>query len=133
MKKVRIKEKLEKLRSEMAAVPQDAHAGPNIRDYMVGRWKPDGCDQDRRARARDITYLPHALMGRGVAGCKGGGAVHHDADGVWRPPAMVCMPAMRGGLQGAVWQRSISVPALLGPWLPVPARVDLEPNVEPHA
>jgi hypothetical protein len=71
--------------------------------------------------------------GPGMAGSKTDGAVHHDGDSLRRLPSLVCMPAMCMALPGAVRQRSLSVPVLLGHWLSFPARVPLEPNDMPDA
>ena len=68
-----------------------------------------------------------------MAASETGSADHHDGDSLRRPPSLVCMPAMREALPVAVRQRSISMPALLGRWLSLAARVPSEPNDQPDA
>jgi hypothetical protein len=56
-----------------------------------------------------------------VEGCKATGGLQNDGDGLWWPSALVRMPWMREGLSDIIRQRSLSVPALLAPGLPLPA------------
>jgi hypothetical protein len=80
-----------------------------------------------------LLLVYRSLPAPGMAGSQADGAVHHDGDSLRRPPSLVCMPAMHEALPGAVRERSISVPSLLGHWLSFAARVPLEPNDEPDA
>src|SRR5262249_46662576 len=49
-----------------------------------------------------VPHLPHALLGRGAAGCERGRNGRLGGHGLWRAPALVCVPPLHEGLQGAL-------------------------------